>query len=403
MPALPTAADRTFSCTLKVNGEVDPSMLNCIKSLTVDEDLEVGSSCAVELEACRNDDGSWPYLDDPNLQVWNRLTVLAAFAQQTEVVFDGYISHVNCRSNEQQANMNVELRAVDASYQMNQEDKSRIWRALHYEDIAREVIAVYGFKPFIADPPAGAEAPAQTAQRGSDHRFLRELARRRGYEFHVLGGNAYFRPRDLASAPQKLIAVHFGDQTNCEHIEFEADGTAPTLAQLSYFDALEGRAASSQAEDAGLAALGTEALAARLAAAEVPPARRVARGLGFNSPAQATEYTAGMLRRHGFWVRATGTLDGLRYGRVLRSRKTVTVKGAGPLYNGLYYVRKVQHQLASRSYSMQFELLRNALGRLGSEDFSGESPDAAGPAALGPGIDSDAIEVADSGARVLPA
>jgi phage protein D len=241
------------------------------------------------------------------------------------------------------------------------------------------------------------------AQRATDHRFLRELARRRGYEFYVLGGNAYFRPPDLTTQPQKVIAVHFGEQTNCTNLHFESDGTAPTAAQLTYFDAMEGASATVSAQDSGLPALGTQPLAGLRGGVDMPQSRLVARRLGFHSAAQAAEYAAGMLRRHGWWITARGSLNGLRYGRVLRSRKLVTVKGAGPSYNGNYYVKRVQHRLTARTYEMQFELVRNALGRLGSEDFTGESPDAMTPPALGPSIDSDPIEVADSGPRVLPA
>lgn len=403
MPAIPTPSDRSFSCAVGVNGERSASLLQCIRSITVDEDLDVGSSCAIELQACRNEDGSWPYLEDENLQVWNRVTVYAAFPQQTEVVFDGYISHVNCRTNEQAANMVVEIRGVDASYHLNQEEKTRIWRGKTYEDIAREILTEYQFKLTIADAPSGAEAPLQVAQRATDHRFLRELARRRGYEFYVLGGNAYFRPPDLTTQPQKVIAVHFGEQTNCTDLRFESDGTAPTEAQVTYFDAMEGSSATVTAQDSGLPALGTQQLNSLRGAVQMPQNRLVARRMGFHSAEQAAEYAAGMLRRHGWWVTAQGSLNGLRYGRVLRSRKLVTVKGAGPNYNGNYYVRKVQHRLTARTYEMQFELSRNALGRLGSEDFTGESPDAMTPPALGPGIDSDPIEVSASGPRVLPA
>ena len=386
-----------------MNGEASDSLLKCIQSVTVDEDLDVGSSCAIELQACRNDDGSWPYVEDENLQVWNRVTVYAAFPRQTEVVFDGYISHVSCRANDEGANMIVEIRGVDASYHMNQEEKTRIWRGKTYEAIAAEIFRDYQFKPVVAEAPAGGEPPLQVAQRGTDHRFLRELARRRGYEFYVLGGNAYFRPPDLTGKPQKVIAVHFGEQTNCSNLRFESDGTAPTVAQVSYFDAMEGSATTDVAEESGLPALGTKPLSDLRGAIRMPQARRIARGLGFHSGAQAAEYAAGMLRRNGWWVTAQGSLNGLRYGRVLRSRKLVTVKGAGPNYNGDYYVRKVQHRLAARTYEMQFELARNALGRLGTEDFEGEAPDAMAPAAAGTGIDSDPIAVAAGGPRVLPA
>ncbi|AKC86785.1 phage late control D family protein [Pseudoxanthomonas suwonensis] len=403
MPAIPTPSDRSFSCAVLVNGQAAGSLLHCIRSVTVDEDLDAGSSCAVELEACRNDDGSWPYLADPNLQVWNRVTVYAAFPGRTELVFDGYISHINARTNDEAANMTVQILGVDASYHMNQEEKTRIWRGKTYEKIASEIIEHYGFKAVVADPPGTGEAPPQVAQRSTDHRFLRELARRRGYEFYVLGANAYFRPAVLSGQPQKLIAVNFGEQTNCHGLQFDADGTAPTEAQVSYFDAMEGQARTDLAHSSGLPSLGADPLSALRGAIRMPQARRIARGLGFHAGTQAAEYAAGMLRRHGWWITARGTLNGLRYGAVLRIRKLVTVKGAGARYNGNYYVRKVQHRLAPRSYEMQFELSRNALGQLGSEDFQGESPDMSMPLAAGAGADSDPIEVVAAGPRVLPA
>ena len=46
---------------------------------------------------------------------------------------------------------------------------------------------------------------------------------------------------------------------------------------------------------------------------------------------------------------------------------------------------------------------RNALGALGSEDFAGESPGEAMPAAAGPGASGDPVETVTSGPRVLPA
>ena len=403
MPAIPTSADRLFSSAVRINGEVPESFLSCVQHITVDEDLDVGSSCAIELQACRNEDGSWPYLEDENLKVWNRVTVLAAFPQQTEVVFDGYISHVDMQTNPQAANMLVSIRAVDASYHMNQEDKARIWRGKTYEAIADEIFKEYEFKPFIATEPEGVEPVLQVAQRCTDHRFLRELARRRGYEFYVLGANAYFRPPDLTTQPQKLIAVHFGDQTNCDDLQFESDGTAPTEASVAYYDALEGVARTDAQTLSSLPPLGTEPLALLRGKVKMPQGTLIARGLGFASPAQAGEYAAGMLRRNAWWIKARGKLDGLRYGHVLRSRKLVTLKGAGANFNGNYYVRKVQHSLGPRTYEMQFELARNALGKLDTEPFEGEHPDSLSPPAAGAGADADAIVVAESGPRVLPA
>lgn len=404
MPALPTAPDRRFSCAVRVNGETSDSLYQCIESIVVEEDLEAGSSFSIRLSACRNDDGSYPYIDDDNLQVWNRVTVYASFPAQTEVVIDGYVSHLNIATDPDAASATVEIRGVDASYEMNLEDKRKVWRGQSYEEIATAVIGEYQLHAVVAEATAGA-TPHPVSQRGTDLAFLRELARRKGYEFFVQGGNAYFRPAQLTGTPQKLIAVNFGAQTNCTRFSVEADGTAPTEAEIAFVDPMSGETPEPVViTDSGLPALGSRALSEMRGAASLPQARLVPRRLGCMTQAQAEEYATGVLRRNAWWVIATGHLDGLRYGRVLRSRKLVTVKGVGPSYNGMYYVRKVRHQLTARTYDMDFELARNALGALGSEDFAGEVPDA-GPAipALGPGADTDTVRVAAGGARVMPA
>jgi hypothetical protein len=156
--------------------------------------------------------------------------------------------------------------------------------------------------------------------------------------------------------------------------------------------------------ESGLPALAARPLSEMRGAARVPQARLVPRRLGCMTQAQAQDYATGVLRRNAWCVTATGHLNGLRYGHVLRTRKLVTVKGLGEPHNGTYYVRKVRHQLTARTYDMDFELVRNGLGSLGSEDFEGESPDAGlSVPALGPGFDMDTVRVAETGARVMPA
>ena len=57
----------------------------------------------------------------------------------------------------------------------------------------------------------------------------------------------------------------------------------------------------------------------------------------------------------------TGTLDVLRYGRVLRSRMMVGVRGAGVAYDGMYYVNSVTHSLKKGQYKQNFTLSRDGL------------------------------------------
>ena len=60
-------------------------------------------------------------------------------------------------------------------------------------------------------------------------------------------------------------------------------------------------------------------------------------------------------------VEARGTLDVMRYGRLLKARKLVGVRGAGLAFDGLYYVKSVTHEIKRGEYKQSFELSRNGL------------------------------------------
>jgi hypothetical protein len=65
--------------------------------------------------------------------------------------------------------------------------------------------------------------------------------------------------------------------------------------------------------------------------------------------------------QHSDSVFGTGALDVARYGRVLKSRQLVGVRGAGPAFDGLYYVTSVTSELKRGSFTQSFGLARNAL------------------------------------------
>jgi hypothetical protein len=60
-------------------------------------------------------------------------------------------------------------------------------------------------------------------------------------------------------------------------------------------------------------------------------------------------------------VSAEGTLSVTRYGHVLKARQLVGVRGAGPAFDGLYYVKKVTHKIKRGEYKQDFILTRNGL------------------------------------------
>jgi hypothetical protein len=60
-------------------------------------------------------------------------------------------------------------------------------------------------------------------------------------------------------------------------------------------------------------------------------------------------------------VTGEGSLDVTRYGGVLKARQLVGVRGVGPAFDGLYYVKSVTHKIKRGEYKQNFKLSRNGL------------------------------------------
>lgn len=411
MPSLPSSADRLYKLSVRFNGEEKPELYKCAEMFRVTEEIGQGSTVHLVVMLCRKDDGSWPHLEEAEMGAWQRITVTVTVGSHKDVLMDGYISHIHIEPTPQTATLKATFTVVDASYIMGLRSKCKVWPAgKTYEDIATEIIKgkPYNLVPVIeANPPkAGDDEPRSTVQRGSDLQFLRELARRRGYEFYVAGATGYFRKPVLQGTSQKAIASNFGERTNCENLQIFVDGTAPQRAVAARVDPYEGKTvAVDQKTDCGLTRMGTTDMSAgRDDSGRVPLTTVVVRRPPAMSEAELRAYLCGLIVRTSFYVKATGTLNALRYGAILRTRKTVKVFGYGKIYTGTYYVRKVVHTLTPRTYHMEFEAFRNRTGQLAPEDASVlEDPsNAALPLAAGDGADTDVVKVRETGDRVAP-
>jgi hypothetical protein len=60
-------------------------------------------------------------------------------------------------------------------------------------------------------------------------------------------------------------------------------------------------------------------------------------------------------------VSGSGTLDVVRYGRVLKARQLVGVRGAGTAYDGLYFVKSVTSSIRRGEFKQSFQLTRNGI------------------------------------------
>jgi len=79
------------------------------------------------------------------------------------------------------------------------------------------------------------------------------------------------------------------------------------------------------------------------------------------SPLDALSRGVARAARSSDHVEGSGTLDVLRYGRLLKARQLVGVRGAGLAFDGLYFVKSVTSTLKKGELKQRFTLTRNAL------------------------------------------
>ena len=85
------------------------------------------------------------------------------------------------------------------------------------------------------------------------------------------------------------------------------------------------------------------------------------RGAARQSPIAAMARGIGRVRESSNAITATGALDMVRYGGVLRARQLVGVRGAGVAYDGLWFVKSVTTSLKPGEGKQSFNLVRNGL------------------------------------------
>lgn len=198
-------------------------------------------------------------------------------------------------------------------------------------------------------------------QQGTDLGYLRQMADQAGYVFYITPGpapgvnTAYWGPEVKVGAPQPALNLDMDAHTNADSMNFRFDGEQKTQPVVYIHEPLTKAAIPIPLPDIGPLnpPLGLIApIAKRFEAVEGTSKLSFAEALlkGLASSSRSTNA-----------VSATGSLDVLRYGRVLEARKLVGVRGAGEAFDGLYYVDSVTHSIKRGQYKQNFTLSRNAL------------------------------------------
>ncbi|WP_255462239.1 hypothetical protein [Granulicella sp. WH15] len=198
-------------------------------------------------------------------------------------------------------------------------------------------------------------------QQGKDLAYVKQLAAEVGYVFYVEAGPtpgmsiAYWGPEIKVGTPQPALSYDMDVFSNVESLSFTYNAERKSLPVV----------------------LIQEPISKTIIPIPVPPITPLNPPLGAvmpipkdiefldetskYSPVRAALIGVAKASKTADVVTGSGTLDVLRYGRILKARKLVGVRGAGTAFDGLYYVRSVTHNLKRGSYTQSFSLGRNGL------------------------------------------
>jgi hypothetical protein len=297
-----------------------------------------------------------------------RTLLVATVNGVPEVLMDGVVTRYEVLPGGDPAQSTLVIRGKDLTAVMSFIDFSGIpYPAMPPEARVLLIMAKYAFLGIIplVIPTVLIDVPIPVERiplhRGKDLDYIEQLAWEAGYTFYVEPGPApgvsvgYWGPEVRVGVPQPALNVDMDAHTNVESMQFGFDNETGVQPILWLHNKLTKIPIPIPVPDISLL---------RPPLGLVPPLRRNIEPLtdiDGRSPIQVALLGLAEASRNADPVTATGTLDVLRYGRVLKARRLVGVRGAGQAFDGLYYVQSVTNRIQRGEFKQDFTLVRNGL------------------------------------------
>jgi hypothetical protein len=297
-----------------------------------------------------------------------RVLLIVTINGMPSPLFDGVITNVQVQAGERGGKGTINVTGDDLTRVMDTQQ----WDGLPFPamPIAARVAlicakyAAYGIVP-LPIPEIFLDVPIPIdkipAQQGTDLEYINQLAEEVGHVFYIEPGPvpgtnvAYFGPEIKVGVPQPALNVDMGPHTNVDSLSFSFDPTTGVLP-IVFIQNQQTRVPiplpipNLNPLQPPLAAIPTSVSNIKIMkdTAKMSPTKALSRGLAEAARSQDS-------------VSASGSLDVLRYGRLLKARQLVGVRGVGLAYDGLYFVKSVTNTLKSGEFKQSFELTRNGL------------------------------------------
>ena len=297
-----------------------------------------------------------------------RVMLVVTLNGTPQVLFDGVMTHVQVQPGENGAAGRITVTGEDLTKVMDMFDFSGLpYPAMPVPARVALICAKYaafGIIP-LPIPPVFLDVPIPIeripSHQGTDLNYLLQLAREAGYVFYIEPGPApgtniaYFGPEIKVGVPQPALNVNMDAHTNVESLSFIFDPTKGVLPIVFIQNQLTRVPIPIPIPNLNPLQPPLGALSSPLAnlkimkdTAKLNPIQAIGRGVAEAAKSQDS-------------VSGSGSLNVLRYGRLLKARQLVGVRGVGVAYDGLYFVQSVTSTLKRGEFKQRFNLSRNGL------------------------------------------
>ncbi|MFC7335834.1 phage late control D family protein [Haloferula chungangensis] len=355
-------------CVIRIGGEEIVHLYPYLIEVGVTMTRRDGTEATLQFQTRRDRDGQWLVQDDPLIEPWAEIEIIARFGEDDQEVMRGYLKKVSASYPTDAGTSTVIISCQDASILMDRNHRRRVWGAETPTDDLLILSEMLGDVGLALDPESTGESGVTLNQNQTDIRFLRTRSQELGYDLIFREGLLYFGPWRLDDSPQETIIVQGGPDTQCISFSLDEDGHTPD--QVTFDVASEsGSDAVEQSVTPNQTLLGPEAAGSESSGLADFNWRLNQQGEA--NPDRLQRIAQTKANENAFKIKASGELDGSLYGYVLHVGKTVGVDGVGERHSGIYYVDRVEHKFDGNGYRQSFQLLRNAYGDNLAENLPG--------------------------------